>query len=333
MTTARSAVATGPVTDGAGVAGSESSGSGTGASNKDAPSRAALVAAFLCIYTVWGSTYLGIKFAVETLPPFFTGAVRFLVAGGLLMAWSVWRGARRPTRPELQSALIIGGALLFVGNGAVSWASHRVPSGMTSLLVATVPLWVVLLESARGRTPTFPQLLGVVIGLVGVGLLVLPANGSWQSAPVDPLGAAVLTLSSLSWTAGSLYSRSARQHASPTMASSLQMVCGGVLLLGLSLLVGEPGRVQWDAVTLKSIGAVGYLIVAGSLIGFSTYMWLLRHASPTAVGTYAYVNPAVAVALGVAFAGERLPARAALAMAVIVGGVALVSLMGRPQRR
>ncbi len=303
------------------------------AATADAPPRWQLVLAFLCIYIVWGSTYLAMKFAVDTIPPFLMGATRFLIAGGLLVAWSAFRGRAHTTKAAWQSAAIVGGLLLFWGNGSVAWAAQRVPSGLMSLLVATVPLWVVLIEGVRGRRPTVAQLAGVAIGLVGVGLLVLPADGSFRNAAVDPLGAAVLTLGSLAWTAGSLYSRSAPQAAYAPMASGMQMLCGGVLLLVLGLASGEPARLSMDAVSLRSALSVGYLIVFGSLVGFSTYMWLLQKASPSAVGTYAYVNPAVAVMLGVLLAGERLPARGVMAMSVILGGVALVSLSPKPGRR
>lgn len=291
--------------------------------------RVQLVLAFLCIYVVWGSTYLAMKFAVDTVPPFLMGAVRFLTAGALLVAWSAWRGRAQASRRAWRNAALIGGLLLFWGNGSIAWASQRVPSGVLSLLVATVPLWLVVLEALRGRRPTVPQVAGVVVGLFGVSLLVLPADGSWRNAPIDPLGAVVVMLSALAWTTGSLFSRTAEQATYPPMASALQMLCGGGLLAVLSVVTGEAARLDMAHVSTRSALAVLYLIVFGSLVGFSTYMWLLQKASPTAVGTYAYVNPAVAVALGAAFAGERLPARGALAMAIIVGSVALVSLAPR----
>ena len=297
------------------------------------PARWQLAAAFLCIYVVWGSTYLAMKFAVSTVPPFLMGAVRFLVAGGLLVAWSAWRGRAATTRRMWRNAAVVGGLLLFWGNGSVAWASQRVPSGVVSLLVATVPLWLVVIEGVRGRSPTLPQLLGVVVGLAGVSLLVLPTSGAAVVAPIDPVGALVLMGSTLAWTAGSLFSRTAEQSGYAPMASGMQMLCGGAMLTLLALVTGEPSRFVFHAMSLRSALAVGYLIVFGSLVGFSTYMWLLQKASPTAVGTYAYVNPAVAVALGALFAGERLPARGALAMGIIVGSVALVSLAPKPGRR
>jgi len=288
-----------------------------------------LIAGFLVIYIVWGSTYLAIHWGVETIPPFGMGAVRFLIAGSMLYAWCRFRGAEKPSASQWKASAIIGALLLFVGNGAVSWASQRVSSGLTSVLVATVPLWLVLCERWQGKRPDLLKLVGVLIGLAGVALLVMPTGAA--TATVDPVGAVVLALGSLSWTIGSLYSRTARQTASPALAIAMQMLVGGSLLLMLSLALGEWTRDLH--VTARSAASLLYLIVFGSLIGFSTYMWLLKVASPTAVGTYAYVNPAVAVLLGVLLAGERLPARAVAAMAVILGGVAMVSIAGGGARR
>ncbi len=291
--------------------------------------RVQLVLGFACIYVVWGSTYLAIRFGIATIPPFIMGAVRFLIAGMALYAWSRTRGAPKPTRLEWRNSAIIGTLLLFVGNGAVSWAEQRVSSGMTSLLVSTVPLWVVLCELWEGTKPRLLQILGVGIGLVGVALLVLPTDGKLSSAAVDPLGALVLAIGSLSWTIGSLYSRRAVLAKPATVAIAMQMLSAGVLLFGLAVVTGEFHGLKMANISTRSIWALLYLIVLGSLVGFSTYMWLLRVASPAAVGTYAYVNPVVAVLLGVAFAGERLPPQAIVAMLIIVGGVAMVSLAPR----
>lgn len=290
-------------------------------------SRWRLIAGFLVIYVIWGSTYLAIKWGVETIPPFLMGATRFLTAGGLLYGWTRWRGAARPSRLEWRNAAVVGGLLLFVGNGAVSWSEQRVSSGVASLLVATVPLWLVLCEGYLGKRPGLLQLMGVAVGLVGVALLVLPAGGGVQRMAVEPAGAIALTLGSLSWTIGSLFSRTAVLAKPSALAIGMQMLTGGAMLAVLSLVLGEPFRMDWAHVSAASLGSLAYLVVFGSLIGFSTYMWLLKVASPTAVGTYAYVNPVVAVLLGEALGGERLPPQAIAAMVVIVGGVALVSLV------
>jgi drug/metabolite transporter (DMT)-like permease len=295
--------------------------------------RTKLILGFLCVYIVWGSTYLAIRWGVETIPPFALGGVRFLLAGGSLYLYSRWRGAPKPTALEWRNAAIVGALLLFVGNGAVSWAEMRVSSGMTSLIVATVPLWLVLCEVAMGQRPGFAKWAGVAIGLVGVGLLVLPKDGDLSHAAVDPAGAAVLALGSLSWTVGSLFSRTAKLAKPPAMAISMQMLAGGTMLALLALVTGQATALVTHPPSMLSLLSLLYLIVFGSLIGFSTYMWLLRVASPTAVGTYAYVNPAVAVLLGVLFAGETMPPQAVVATLVIVGGVAMVSLGGQFRRR
>lgn len=291
-----------------------------------------LVGGFLIIYVVWGSTYLAIKWGVATIPPFAMGAMRFLVAGGALYGWARWRGAPAPTAANWRASALIGALLLFIGNGAVSWASRRVNSGIASVLVATVPLWLVLCEAWQGKRPSPAQIAGVVIGMVGVGLLVLPAHGaataSSTASAIDPVGATALVLGSLSWTVGSLYSRTAPQSRSAALAIAMQMLVGGALLSGLALVTGDWTKLATGNVSTVSILSLVYLITFGSLIGFSTYMWLLTVASATAVGTYAYVNPVVAVLLGVWLGGERLPSSAFLAMGIIVGGVALVNLMG-----
>ena len=305
----------------------------SGAAPHHRTSRTKLVLGFLVIYVIWGSTYLAIRWGVETIPPFVMGAVRFLIAGGALYAFSRWRGASRPTRREWRNSAIVGALLLFIGNGAVSWAEQRVSSGMTSLLVATVPLWLVLCEVVQGERPGLAKWGGVALGLVGVALLVLPVDGGFSTAAVDPAGAVVLAAGSLSWTIGSLYARTAVLARPASMAISMQMLSGGAMLLVLATATGELSQLSRDSISVASLWSLVYLIVFGSLIGFSTYMWLLSVASPTAVGTYAYVNPVVAVLLGVALAGERLPGRALLAMLVIVGGVAMVSLGGQFKRR
>ena len=288
--------------------------------------RGQLALGFAVIYVVWGSTYLAIRFGLESIPPFLLGGVRFLVAGTAMYLWARLRGAPKPTALEWRSSAIVGFLLLFIGNGAVSWSEQRVSSGMASLLVATVPLWLVLCEWAQGQAPAVTKLIGVAIGLAGVGLLVLPAAGDAVGTAVDPVGAGALMLSALSWTVGSLYARGAKMARPASLAIAMQMLVGGVMLLALAGATGQVGTVMRAGVTTGSALALLYLIVFGSIIGFTTYMWLLRVASPTAVGTYAYVNPIVAVLLGVLLAGEHLPSQALLATLVIVGGVAMVSL-------
>ena len=289
-------------------------------------SRARLLAAFAVVYVVWGSTYLAIRFAIETMPPFVMAAMRFLVAGGILIAWSVVRGAEWPRWTQWRSAVVIGALLLLGGNGAVVWSEQRVPSSIAALLVASMALWMVLLDWARpgGRRPGALVFAGLALGLAGLALLV-GVGGAALHGGVDRLGALVLVLASLSWAIGSLVSRAAPKPAVPLLAAGMEMLAGGILLLLASLVSGEMSTVRLAAVSTRSVLAFLYLVTAGSLLGYSTYAWLLRHASAAKVATYVYVNPVVAVLLGWTFAGEPVTARTLVASAVIVAAVALVT--------
>ncbi|HSJ33284.1 MAG TPA: drug/metabolite exporter YedA [Longimicrobiales bacterium] len=293
----------------------------------EAPSRGRVVAAFAAVYIIWGSTYLAIAFAIETLPPFLMAGVRFLIAGTLLFAWSMTRSARMPTLRHWQAALVIGGLLLLGGNGAVVWAEQTVPSGVTALLVAGTPCWMVLLDwlwkgAAR---PGARTILGLLLGFGGIALLVGPSAFS-NDVAIDPIGALVLLSGSVAWAVGSIYSRHAARPGGALLSTGMQMLMGGSLLVLAGTLTGEWARTDLDAVSLKSFLALTYLVVFGAIVGYSAYVWLLRVASPARVSTYAYVNPVVAVILGWALAGERFTPRMALAAAIIVTGVALITL-------
>jgi drug/metabolite transporter (DMT)-like permease len=274
------------------------------------------------VYVVWGSTYLGMLLAVETLPVFLSMGIRFFVAGGLLYAWSVRRGNREgdPLGRKQWTAAAIAGALLFVGgNSTVAWAVTRVDTGVAALLIAAVPLWIALFDRvATGRRVTPVVLVGLVAGFGGVALL------AWPSGPgrIDLVGALVLLLSGAAWAAGSLYSRRAPLPGRPLVSSGMQMLMGGALLLLVSAAAGEVTEV--GAVSATSILAMLYLIVFGSWLAFSAYSWLLRSAPTSLVSTYAYVNPLVAVFLGWAFLSEPVSLRTIVAGAVILGGVALI---------
>lgn len=292
------------------------------------PTLPALLSGFAIIYVVWGSTYLAIRFAIETLPPFLMAGVRFLVAGVVLYAWARARGSGRPTRRHVVSASILGALMLWGGNGGVVWAEQRIPSGLAALLVSTVPLFVVLLDafgvgSGRRLRPRTPVLLGVVGGLLGVGFLLSPGD-LLGGGEIDLLGAAVVLFASLSWAVGSLVTRRAELPESPYLTTALEMLAGGALLFLTGWVVGEPGRIGWEAVSLKSLLALGYLIVFGSLIAFTAYVWLLRVADTAKVATYAYVNPVVAILLGWGLAGEELTGRTLLAAAIILASVASI---------
>jgi len=292
------------------------------------PSRPwAIWPALLAVYVIWGSTYLAIRFAVETLPPFLMASVRFLLAGSVLYAWRRARGDARPTAREWRSAAIIGGFLLVGGNGAVVWAEQRIISSVAALLVSTVPLWMVLLDLLRpgGRRPGWREIVGLLAGFAGVATLVRPTQSAGMPGRVDLLGAAALILGAFLWSIGSLYSRRAPLPASPLLATGMEMLAGGVGLLLLGTLSGEWGRLNPSTFSARSLWGVVYLVVFGSWIAFTAYTWLLRVAPTPLVSTYAYVNPLVAILLGHLLAGDPLTIRTLLAAAVIVGSVALTT--------
>jgi drug/metabolite transporter (DMT)-like permease len=291
------------------------------------PRQGKIVAAFAAVYLIWGSTYLAIRFAIETIPPHLMAAARFLVAGVILYAWARLRGASRPSFQNWRAAAVVGGLLLLGGNGAVVWAETRVPSGVTSLLVATVPIWMAILESLRngGRRPAAAVITGLVLGLGGLALLLAPGR---LAGRVDALGAGALLLGSFSWAFGSLLSRTAKLPKSGFLAAAMEMIAGGAWLLLFGLATGQAGRLTLSALSAKSLVSLGYLIVFGSLVGFTAYIWLLGATTAARVSTYAYVNPVVAVLLGWAFAGEAMTLRTALAAGVIVAAVALIIRYG-----
>lgn len=288
-------------------------------------SRAMMLLAFAVVYVVWGSTYLAIRYAVETLPPFLMAGTRFVLAGGILYAWSCWRDGERATSLNWRAAIIAGALLLLGGNGAVVWAEQRVPSGLAALLVATMPFWMILADWIRpgGTAPRPGVALGIAVGLLGMVILVGP--GSLRGDAVDPLGAAVLTFGAASWAVGSLYARQAPLPRNAVFGTGLEMLAGGTLLLALGAATGELGRLDLSSASSESLAGFFYLVVFGSLIGFTAFAWLLRVATPAAVSTYAFVNPVVAVLLGWAIAHEPVSSRTIAAAAVIVGSVALIT--------
>lgn len=285
-----------------------------------------IAVAFLAVYLVWGSTYLAIRVAIETLPPFLMAATRFLTAGALLYALGRVGGAPRPAPHEWRASAVLGALFLLVGNGGVVWAeAHGVPSGLAALLVATTPLWTVLFEwRAGGATPDPGTAVGLLAGLGGVALLVAPGSFIGPGT-LDVRGAAGCLIASLSWSFASVHSLKLRLPRSPAIASSVQMLAGGALLAIVGLAFGEGSRVAPGPMSLRSLLALAYLIIFGSLVTFTAFTWLLRVSAPSRVATCAYVNPVVAVLLGWGFAGERLTARSVVAAAVILGAVVLIT--------
>jgi drug/metabolite transporter (DMT)-like permease len=286
----------------------------------------AIWAAMVTIYIVWGSTYLAIRFAVATIPPFYMASLRFLLAGGILFLFRRLAGDPLPTLKEWRSAGIIGLFLLLGGNGSLVWAEQRIPSSLAALLVGTVPLWMVIIDALKpgGKWPRWQIMAGVVIGFGGIALLFWPGQNVGGSK-IDLIGALVVLIGSIAWASGSLYTRTATLPLSPLLGTSMEMLVGGVSLFLVGSLSGEATQINLQLISTKSLLGMGYLIVFGSLVGFATYTWVLRAAPTSLVSTYAYVNPLVAIMLGYFFANETLGIRTIVAAVIILGSVLLTT--------
>jgi drug/metabolite transporter (DMT)-like permease len=284
-----------------------------------------IVLAFLAIYLCWGMTYLAMRVAVRDIPPHLMSGARFVVAGLILYAWSRRRGDLQPTGPEWRAATLIGAFLLLGGNATVAWAEEQVPSGIAAVLIAVAPIWMVGFEWARGGPrPTRRVIGGLLLGLAGLGMLVSAAGNAEER--VNLLGALLLVLASASWAWGSVISKTAPLPNSPFLATSMEMIAGGVLLLLTALLTGQFSRFRPLDVPGSAVLAWSFLVVFGSLVGFTAYIWLLGVTSISKAGTYAYVNPIVAVFLGWALLDEPVTGRTLVAAFVILAGVALVNI-------
>jgi drug/metabolite transporter (DMT)-like permease len=297
-------------------------------SHARAASRGRLWLGLLVLYIVWGSTYLGIAVAVETIPPFLMAAIRFAMAGLVLLTWSVVRARgsfAMPSLHEWRDSAVVGALLLGGGMGMVAWGEQTIPSGIAALIIALMPVWVAIFGRLFfGERLPGVAIVGIIVGFVGVGILVGPTIVG-ETGALDPLGLAALLISPISWTAGSLYaSHRATLPQQPLVATGLQMLCGAGVLSVMALLSGEPARFDPAAISRESLLALGYLTVIGSLLAFTVYGWLLRVAPLPWIATYAYVNPVVAVILGTAILNEPLDPRTLVAGAVIVGAVALI---------
>ncbi len=302
------------------------------ASNPGA-SRLGLLAGFAAIYLIWGSTYLGIRFAIETLPPLLMTGVRFLLAGTVMYGWARLRGAAGPARAQWVPAALIGALMLLFGVGGTSWAEQRLSSGAAALIVAVGPLWMVLVDWIwfDGERPDTKVILGLLLGFSGMALLVGPEQVA-GGGRIDPLGAAVILVGTITWAFGSLYSRSARLPSSPTLATGMEMLAGGAILVLVGSAMGEWGGFNVAEVSARSLLALAYLAVFGSIIALSSYLWLLKVTSPARIVTHAYVNPVVAVFLGWWLAAEPVTLRTLVAAGVILAGV-LVIVSRREARR
>jgi drug/metabolite transporter (DMT)-like permease len=265
---------------------------------------------------------------VEDIPPYLMAGSRFVLAGGLLYAWARSKGEGRPTLVHWRAAAVVGSFLLLGGNASVAWAEQRVPSGLAALLIGVMPIWMVTLEWLRsGSRPSLQVTAGLLLGASGVALLVLPQSGS---SGIDLLGAAVLIVAAASWAWGSVISKTSPLPKSPFLATSLEMIAGGIACLLVGAVAGEFGGFDLSEVSGRAFLAWGFLVVFGSLVAFTAYVWLLGHTSIAKAGTYAYVNPIVAVFLGWALLGEPVTVRTIFAAMVILMGVALVNLeLGR----
>ncbi len=296
-------------------------------------SSAMVWAALLTVYLVWGSTYLGIRIAVGTIPPFLMGTARFALAGGALLGWAALRGQVRP-RPslrEVRDSTIVGGLLLLGGMGLVAVGEQTLSSGIAALLVATMPLWLAVLGRVLfGEHLPLRAVVGIFLGFVGVIVLAWPA----ETGAIDPQGLAVLLCAPVFWSLGTLYARRARLPSQPVVSTALQMLGGGALLGVAATVTGELGRVHPKSVSGDSLIALAYLAVVGSIVGFSAFAWLVRNAPLPLVSTYAYVNPAVAVILGALILNEPFGPRILVAGAIIVAAVVIiVSARGRQGSR
>ncbi|HMJ09054.1 MAG TPA: EamA family transporter [Pyrinomonadaceae bacterium] len=289
-----------------------------------------LVLAFAAVYLIWGSTYLAIKYAIETMPTFLMAGFRFLAAGSMLLIWArLSRSYEKPTLVHWRTSLIVGALLLGIGNGGVVLAEHYISSGLAALLVATVPFWIILLSwmfMSSGR-PNWKVTAGLLVGFVGVWLLIAGGNSDPAVAGDGQMfGVIVILVSTVGWSIGSLYGAHAPTARSPILAAGMQMFSGGIVLIIIGTLAGEWTKLDLAAVSFNSWIAFIYLITFGAFVAYTAYSWLIKNASPASVSTYAYVNPAIAVVLGWAIAGETLTGRMMVGAGIIVASVALITM-------
>ena len=288
--------------------------------------RMRVLLAFAAVYVLWGSTYLFIKYAIETIPPFLLGASRFLASGALLYVLARSRGAPNPTGAELRLAAITGIVMLGLGNGGGMLAEKTVASGVVALIVSSVPIWVVLIDwlRPRGMRPRKTMFVGLALGLVGMVILIGP-KAIVGEGHIDTFGTVILLIGSVSWSLGTLMTRWSQRPGSPLVFAALQMLAAAAAMGIMSLISGDWRQFSWSGVTTLSIVSFWYLVIAGSIIGYTAYVYLLGVVSAAKASTYAYVNPIIAVVLGWLFANEPLGGRTVIAAAVILGGVALIT--------
>ncbi len=293
----------------------------------NAKSQTSVISALLAVYVFWGGTYLAMKIGIETIPPFILGGTRFLTAGLIVYIWGICKGQKRPEKSHWLYASLLGIFMLFIAQGGIIWAQQFVPSGIAAIIFATVPLWMTLISWVfqGGHRPNKFVTFGLILGFFGI---VLQVKGSLLGVVLNQghwMGYIVLIVAAVSWAWGSIYSRVFRLPESPLMSIALQMLTGGTFFIVVSLLTGEWKQFQILSVSLASLLSLGYLILFGSIIGFSAYIWLLKVADTTMVSTYAYVNPVVAVFLGYTLAGEPLTFNDAVVAVLILTSVVIIS--------
>jgi len=284
-----------------------------------------IILALIAVYLFWGGTYLGMKFAIESIPPFIMAGIRFILAGGILYLIYRIKGGQRPSLEEWKNPCVVGAMLLLGGNGVVAWAEQQVPSSIASVLIATVPLWIITFSCiGERRRPGIGSIIGIILGLCGISILVWNSNGT-SSQTTNIWGMAAIIFAAFSWSAGSMYSRKAKMPSSPLLSTGLQMISGGILLLIAAAFHGDYRGFEPARISIHSWMAMGYLVIFGSLIAFSAYIWLLNNIEPAVASTYAFVNPIVAVFLGWLFAGEELGINALIAAVIIIVAVILIT--------
>lgn len=289
-----------------------------------------IIVAFACIYIIWGSTYAAIRYAVETIPPLFVASFRHLIAGALLFGWC-WHRGLRPVRRQWLASFVLAVLFFLIGHGTLHWAQQTLPSGMAAILVATEPIFVAIIVMITGRTRITPSLLlGVLLGLGGVALIFAADVRTGRSEMFSSL---VVLIGAASWSIGMVYSRSAKLHPDSHMAAAMSLLAGAVLLFLGGTVTGEIASLHFTAISMKSFLALVYLAVAGSLVAYSAYFWLLDRFPPTLVSTHTFVNPLVALALGWALAGEVLAPRAVFGGLVVIAAIAWMSRVstGEPE--
>jgi drug/metabolite transporter (DMT)-like permease len=284
--------------------------------------RLLVIVAFACIYLIWGSTYLAIRYAVETIPPLFVASFRHLIAGALLFAWC-WHRGLRPVRQQWFASLVLGVLFFLIGHGTLHWAQQTLPSGMAAILIATEPIFVAIILMVTGRARiTLSLLIGVLLGLGGVALIFGADVHTGRAALLSSL---VVLIGTMSWSIGMVYSRTAALHPDSHMAAGMSMIAGAVLLFLGGTFTGELAELQLSAISMKSLWALLYLTVAGSLVAYTAYFWLLNRFPPTLIATHTYVNPLVALALGWAIAGEVLAPRVVVGGLIVIAAIAWMS--------